>query len=78
MSRFRNLLTQRQLPRLLLTRGPRPSPTALHAAQPLIDLTASPNWDEIDDLAVDFDRKLESFMAFDDGSDGSERSWLTK
>ena len=41
-----------------------------------IDLTL-PDWDTIGDLAKDFDNKMESFMAFDDGGDDAEREWLT-
>ena len=41
-----------------------------------IDLTL-PEWETARDLAEDFDNKMESFMAFDDGHTGSEREWLT-
>ena len=40
-----------------------------------LDLTL-PEWDSARDLAEDFDLKMESFMAFDDGDTGSEREWL--
>ena len=47
-----------------------------HLAAIDIDLTL-PEWESARDLAEDFDNKMESFMAFDDGHAGSEREWLT-
>ena len=77
MRLLRNPLTETVLPRLLSkTKTSRTSEFADDSGQE-IDLTESPNWDDVADLAEDFDRKIESFMAFDDGSDGSERIWLT-
>lgn len=62
------------LRRVVPSAGP---PTRAFATEPLvIDLTSEPSWEEVGDLAEDFDHKLELFMKFEDGSGDSDRNWL--
>jgi len=59
-------------------RAASPAELTMTGFEPVIDLSGSPSWDDVDDIVEGFDGKLDSFMAFDDDFGAAERSWLLK